>query len=287
MIGVKANKCLVFTLLRFIIEGGCAVIRNYDTAPECITAPIDVVGYPLVEFTGVDFLHTIVVGGHHHVEAAYLTVGDFPGYPGVGDAVFDSRRKPGYPVGIFDQPVAVEVRPRRVCVVGMGGALDMLGDRVQRRVRLDDVEHCVAHKRASFCCGAIGVYGFQLSRSGVSKGMSPFGILGIFLAYRNDMRLEKFPNMLRNFPHGCNFRARQHGWNCSPNEGRRAADHCNGYSGTPRKKLDFIISNTVITPLHSCTVGSVQKCKECKGVNLDFGVRTVTVTGKENAPFVV
>ena len=88
-----------------------------------------------------------------------------------------------------------------------------------------------------------GVYGFTLSRSGVSKGMSPFGILGIFLALSQTMRLEKFPNMLRNFPHGCNFRAWQHGWNCSPNEGRRAVHHCNRYSGTPRKNIDFIISN--------------------------------------------
>ena len=110
---------------------------------------------------------------------AYLPVGDFPGYPGIGYAVFDSRRKPGYPVGIFDQPVAVEVRPLRVCVVGMGGALDMLGYRVQRRVRLDDVEHCVAHRRTSFA-GAIVVYGFTLSRSGVSKGMSPLAYWGYF-----------------------------------------------------------------------------------------------------------
>ena len=94
----------------------------------------------------------------------YLPVGDFSAYPGIGYAVFDSRRKPGYPVGIFDQPVAVEVRPLQVCVVGMGGALDMLGYRVQRRVRLDDVEHCVAHRRTSLSCGAIGVYGFLLSR---------------------------------------------------------------------------------------------------------------------------
>ncbi len=107
------------------VEVRCALVHvqgcsDNIVAAECVTNPLDVVGYPLVEFSGVDdFLHTLVVGGHHHVEAAYLPVGDFPGYPGIGYAVFDSRRKPGYPVGIFDQPVAVEVRPLRVCVVGM------------------------------------------------------------------------------------------------------------------------------------------------------------------------
>ena len=105
------------------------------------------------------------------------------------------------------------------------------------------------------------------------------------------MRLGKFPNMLRNFPHGCNFRARQHGWNCSPNEGRRAADHCNGYSGIPRKKLDFIISNLGITPWHFRHFGTIArkgenaKVPKMSRVNLEFGVCAVTVAREENAPF--
>ena len=109
-------------------------------AAEGIARPSDVVGNPFVELAAVDdFLHTLVVGGHNQVEAPDLPVGDFSCNPGIGYAVFDSRSKPGYPVGIFDQIVAVEMRPRRVRVFGMGGALDMPGYRVQRRVRLDDV----------------------------------------------------------------------------------------------------------------------------------------------------
>lgn len=88
-------------------------------AAECVARPLYVVGNPLVELAAVDdFLHTFVVGGHNQVEAPNLPVGDFAGNPCIGYTVFDSRRKPGYPVGIFDQIVAVEMRPRQVRVSG-------------------------------------------------------------------------------------------------------------------------------------------------------------------------
>ncbi len=100
------------------------------------------------------------------LRAAHLPVGDFSGYPALAMRYSTAAASPVIPSGYSTRLVAVEMRPRRVCVVGMGAALDMLGYRVQRRVRLDDVEHCVAHRRTSLSCGAIGVYGFLLSRSG-------------------------------------------------------------------------------------------------------------------------
>ncbi len=110
------------------VQGGTDNI----VAAECVARPFYVVGNPFVELAAVnDFLHTFVVGGHNQVEAPNLPVGDFSCNPGIDYAVFDSRRKPGYPVGIFDQIVAVEMRPRRVSVFGMGGALDMPCYRVQ------------------------------------------------------------------------------------------------------------------------------------------------------------
>ena len=93
--------------------------------------------------------------------------------------------------------------------------------------------------------------------------------------------------MLRNFPHGCNFRARQHGWNCSPDEGRRAVNHCNEYSGTPRKNSVVIISNLGITPRAFLALLHGRECAKVQGVhgvNSKFGIRAVGITGEENAP---
>lgn len=47
-------------------------------------------------------------------------------------------------------------------------------------------------------CMAIGVYGFPLSRIGISKGVYLWHIGDIF-SVDLSMRLGKFPNMLRNF----------------------------------------------------------------------------------------
>ena len=80
------------------VQGGSDNI----VAAECVARPLYVVGNPLVELAAVDdFLHIFVVGGHNQVEAPNLPVGDFAGNPCIGYAVFDSRRKPGYPVGIL------------------------------------------------------------------------------------------------------------------------------------------------------------------------------------------
>ena len=103
------------------------------------------------------------------------------------------------------------------------------------------------------------------------------------------MRPGKFPNMLRNFPHGCNFRARQHGWDCSPDMGRRAVNHCNEYSGTPRKNSVVIISNSGIPPRAFLALLHGRECAKVQGVhgvNSKFGIRAVGITGEENAPSV-
>ncbi len=63
------------------------------------------------------------VGGSSHVEAAHLP-SRFSGYPGVGYAVFDSRRKPVIPSRIRTRPVAVEVASAPGLRCRDGGALD-------------------------------------------------------------------------------------------------------------------------------------------------------------------